>query len=158
MSMIDHELEPPVHGGTVRQLARFLAMTAGGALLALALVALQHEGSRPSALHTAHPATTASAAPTPHEAATQAPPIPAAAALAATPVPATKLVLVGSDAQAASLRQEWEDAERVRTQLSGGTPQDLVILVVNDAEPLGGRVFLEGYLGPNTTIVDLRPR
>jgi hypothetical protein len=139
--MADHDLDARDLSG----IWRTLAVTGSGALLAIALVALQHRGAGSAS----HPAVS-----TPPPAVQQLP----AATINPTPEAATTILIVSDDGQAATARQAWEEAEAFRSQLNHTPPGSVVVLVIPESLTPGGggSVFQPGMLGPNTTIVDLR--
>ncbi len=138
--------------GRLRLLVQTLASVGGATLFALALIAAQRGAARPTTPRSVGPAADAAAI---HS----APPATPAAALGAPPTAqATTVYLVASDAQAAVVQQSWQDAQLQRWLLSGTPPEGIAILVVPEAKSSNGlaKVFLAGYLGLATSVVDLR--
>lgn len=148
--MTEYESQPRI----LTAVWRTLAVATSGALLAVALIALQQHGAR-SASHAAAGTSQGTVRQLP-----TAPPGPASApAVFVTPEAAKTILIVSTDTQAATVRQAWEEAEAARSQLDGTPPANVVILVVPEALTSGaGGVFQSGYIGAGTTVVDLRGR
>ncbi|HZQ34836.1 MAG TPA: hypothetical protein VFD32_02810 [Dehalococcoidia bacterium] len=151
--MISTEPEQRVEAtGRPPLLVQTLASVGGGVLFALALIAAQRGAVRPATPRSVEPAADAAQFQPAPSATPTAPPAPQSAAPAAT------VYLVASDAQAAIVQQSWDEAQAQRWQLSGTPPDEIVILVIPEGKPQTAlaKVFLAGYLGTATTVVDLR--
>jgi hypothetical protein len=146
--MAEHDLDGRDQSGRWRT----LAVTGCGALFALALVALQHRGARSAT----HPAGVAPPRAVQHVPAAVASPT-AGPVVFVTPEAASTILIVSTDSQAATVRQAWEEAAALRSQMNGTPPGSVVILVVPESlTPGSGSVFQPGTLGTGTTILDLR--